>query len=440
MAARQHIRHLLVICLALLSLVACAGAGAPGAVSAPVPTAATVERGRTVLVLWHAWPAPRSQVLASLVERYNRSHPSVQVVLQAHSVATISGDLAQAISEGGGPHMALLQSHTIGSLAEAGALLPLDDLVSDADLSQLLAAAVGAARLANTSGGALYGLPISFDTLALYYSRANFASAPPSDTNSLLVVARGLTDTQSDPPTWGLALNLSLDRTIGYLYAFGGRVFDEQHTLVLGGTGRAGTEAWLSWLVSLHSDTRILASTDGITIDHALMSRQALMTFDWAHALLTYSDLWQEHLGVAPLPKLSDGNQAPKPYVQSDVIALNARIGTAERQATVDFVRYLLSAEAQSGLLQAGLQPTLISLDLATVEGVSAPIRAAALVFRSQAEQGLPMPNSREANDLVWTTLSDMHTNTLRRLLSPAQAVSDADTILRARLGRMPYP
>ncbi|WP_370650130.1 extracellular solute-binding protein [Oscillochloris sp. ZM17-4] len=439
MTTRQHIWHLLVTWLALLSLAGCS-AGAASVAGTPAPTAGAGERAKTVLVLWHSWPNPEDRALAALVERYNRSNPAVQIILQAHSVAAITSDLAMAVSEGGGPHMAILKSHTLGGLADSGALMPMGDLIPDAELSQLLPAALGSTQLQTGAEPALYGVPLTFDTLALYYNKANFAAAPPADTTALLAVARGLTDTRSSPPTWGLAINLSLDRTIGYLYAFGGRIFDENRDLVLGLDGRIGAEAWLGWVESLHSDERILASTDGIAVDNAVMTREALMTFDWSHALGAYRELWQENVGVAPLPRLSDGDRAPQPYVQSDAVVLNARIGAPERQAAVDFIRYLISAESQADLLRAGRQPALRSLDLASVEGVDPQLREAALVFRDQAAQGQPMPNSRQANDVVWGALSDMHANVLRGLLDPEQAVSEADSALRERLGLPPTP
>lgn len=439
MTAPQHIWHSIVIWLALLALIACS-AGASSVPGTASPTVRVGERAKTVLLLWHAWPSPEDQVLAALVERYNRSTPDVQIVLQAHPVATITSDLSLAVAEGGGPHMALLKSHMIGSLAESGSLLALDDLLANDELNRLLPAALASTRLSAAPAGVLYGVPLTFDTLALYYNKANFAAVPPADTDALLTVAHGLTDTSSDTPTWGLALNLSLDRTIGYLYAFGGRVFDDQHTLVLGQEGRVGAEAWLSWLSSLHSDERILASTDGIVVDNALTTRTALMTFDWSHALGTYRDLWQENMGVALLPHLSEGDRAPQPYVQSDAVVLNARIGMAERQAAVDFIRYLIDVEAQTSLLRVGRQPTLISLDLAAITDLDPQIRAAAQIFRAQAEQGQPMPNSRQSNDLVWGVLSDMHAKVLRHLLDPAQAVTEADNTLRERLSLLSSP
>jgi len=440
LAARQHTRHLLVVGVILLTLIACSAPVGPTSSGAPTPTVGASERAKMVLVLWHAWSYPEDRALATMVERYNRSSLAVQIVLQAHPVATLTSDLDIAVAEGGGPHMAILKSHTIGGLAEGGSLLPLDSLLPADELRQLLPAAIGSAQISSPTASALYGVPLTFDTLALYYNKANFASAPPDDTSALLAVARGLTDTRSNPPTWGMALNLSLDRTIGYLYAFGGRVFDDQRNLVLGLDGRDGAEAWLSWLASLHGDERILASTDGIAVDNALMTREALMTFDWSHALGTYHGLWHENMGVAPLPRLSDGDRAPQPYVQSDVVVLNARIGATERQAAVDFIRYLIGAEAQTDLLRAGRQPALLSLDIGAAKDVDPQIRAAALAFRAQAEQGRPMPNSRQSNDLVWGVLSDMQANVLRRLLAPDQAVTGADSALRERLGLPPAP
>jgi hypothetical protein len=61
-------------------------------------------------------------------------------------------------------------------------------------------------------------------------------------------------------------------------------------------------------------------------------------------------------------------------------------------------------------------------------------LRLAAIAFRAQGERAQPMPNSRAANDVVWSILIDMHAGAVRRLLSPAQAVESADAALRMRL------
>ncbi|MCX7791529.1 MAG: extracellular solute-binding protein [Chloroflexaceae bacterium] len=433
MAVPQQLRRIVILALTLLILTACSAQGGSLSTTPQLPTPAPA---RTILLLWHAWAPPADRALAVVVERFNRGNPGMQVVIQTRQVTSLRDDLASAVAEGAGPHMAIVPSHTLGGLVEEGVLLPLDGLLTTQELERLLPVAVGAVQVRHREGARLYGVPLTFDTLALYYNKANFSAAPPGDTDSLLRVARGLSDNRSDPPVWGLAYNLNLDRTIPYLYAFGGRIFDDQGNLVLGLDGRAGTEAWLEWLLVLREDEGLLASLDGITVDNALMSQRALMTMDWAHAVGRYGALWPGNLGVAPLPRLSETNRLPQPYVQSDTLVLNARLGDGpERAAAIAFTRHLVSEASQRELLRAGRQPVLMSLDLNAADlAISPELREAARVFRAQAAAGLPMPNTRAAAETVWPALIDMQSGVLRRLLTPAQAVENADATLRARL------
>jgi maltose-binding protein MalE len=433
--ALQPFWRLMLACLVLLTT-ACAAAN-PG----PSPTpAAIAEPAQTVLVLWHAWPAPEQRTLIALIDRFNRANPTVQVIPQARPIPSLAGDVSAAIAEGAGPHLALVQSHIIGSLADDGRLLPLDGLFDPATPERLLPAAIGSVQVDRGVGPALYGLPITFDTLALYFNR-QVVLRPPGDTAAMLDAARGLTSPQSDPPFWGMAYNLNLDRTFSYFYAFGGRLFDDQQNPILGVEGRSGAEAWLTWLTALRRDEGLLASLDGVTVDNALLARQAAMTIDWAHALGNYRSLWPESLGVAPLPRLSGEAAAPLPYVQSDALVLNARISGTEQRAATDFLTFMVSEAAQRELLRAGRQPVLLSLDLNAANlDLPADLRAAAEVFRRQGEAGQPMPNSRAANEIVWPILKDMHAGALRGLLTPEQAVSNADTALRVQLGLQPQP
>lgn len=436
MTARQHIRRMLAACLLLFILAACSEIPSGNPASTPA-SSADGGRNPATLVLWHAWPSPDQRALATLVERYNRSNKPARIILQAKSLPSLTSELRGAALEGSGPHIVIVQSHTIGALAADGLLLALDGLVSPAEHEQLLPSAVGGAYAADAAGAThLYGMPLTFDTLVLYYNRANW-NVPPSDTDAMLGTARGLSETTVQPHIWGLAYTLSLDKTMGYFYAFGGRIFDDEGNLVLGAEGRAGAERWLEWLVMLRQDQKLLASLDGIAVNNALMAQQALLTIDWAHTLPNYQALWGPDLGVAILPRLSDAQRDPQPYVQSDVISLNARlVDAAEQRAALDFVRYLLAEESQREFLRVGKQPTRLNLRL---DG-DTPEMEAARVFRAQARQGQPMPNSRAANDVVKDVLEQMQTTVLRGLATPAEAVTRADVLIRERLGLPPVP
>jgi maltose-binding protein MalE len=330
--------------------------------------------------------------------------------------------------------MALLPSTWVGDLAAQGALLPIDDAVTAAERQALIPAALGGAQAPDASGAPrLYGLPVSFDTLALYYNTANL-SAAPADTSTLLSSARGLGDPSAEPPIWGLALNLSLDNTIGYLYAFGGRVYAEDGSLTLGTGGAEGAARWLAWLQALNADGRILARADSsIQVDRELKDGRALMTFDWAHQVGVYRSLWGANMGVAPLPRLSETGELPQAYVRSDVLAINSRTSSAERRAAMEFMRYMVSEEAQRELLASDLQPASQAL---AIDG-DQPQLLAARAFRAQAAAGLPMPNG-PARAVVERELKVMQRQALLGLVTPEDAVREADRRLRERLQTSP--
>ena len=437
MIVRPRLFRTLMLCLAIILLFSgCSSTTTPVATSVPLPLVREdALQAPLTLYLWHAWPHPEQRTLTILVDQFNQANPTMRIVVQSRPVATLLSDLQTAVNEGRGPHLVLLQSHVLGALVDQGLLLKLNAFISPSELEHLLPVTVGTAQVSVGPSAGLYALPISFDTLALFYNRANWLR-PPTDTETWLDGARTLTDAQSTPPTWGLAYHLSLDKTIGYLYAFGGQIFNEQGELVLGTSGRAGTLRWLEWLVSLKQDPRLLASLDPMAVDNALLTQQALMTIDWAHALPTYRQLWGENLGVAVLPRMAVDETAPQPYVQSDLIALSVLVSDPEeQQAALAFTRFMISTSAQRALLVAGRQPTLADLELTSDN----PDDAIALVLRQQAQSGQPMPNSGLASSLVWAVLDDMRFNVLRGLAEPEQAIDNAELALRTRL-ELPTP
>jgi ABC-type glycerol-3-phosphate transport system substrate-binding protein len=414
----------------LLLAVAAASCGAPGTQApTPAPSAAGAPDSVT-LVLWHGWHGADRDALARLADAYNRANPQGRVRLQPVPLASFAADLRAAAAGEAGPHMALIPSTWVGTLAQAGALLPLDDLTRAEDREALIPAALAGAQSSDGNGAVrLYGLPVRFETLALLYNTANL-SAAPADTTTLLTVARGLGEPGAAPPRWGLALNLSLDNTIGYLYAFGGRIFDERGQVILGTEGRSGAERWLAWVQSLNADDRILARVDSsIRVEREVKEGRALMTFDWSHQAGAYRSLWGANLGVAPLPILSETGDPPRPYVRADVLTINSRASAAEREAALGFLRFITGPEAQQALLAADMQPARGDISLAGDE----PLMVAARAFRAQAEVSLPMPNA-PARAIVEQELKVMQRQVLFGLATPADAVTDADQRLRERL------
>jgi ABC-type glycerol-3-phosphate transport system substrate-binding protein len=234
-------------------------------------TSGNMQRDQPMtLIFWHAWPSPDQYILVKLVDRYNHTHPQVQVILQAMSLASLTSEMRTSITSGNGPHLLLLQNHIIGELAHDESLLRLDELVQQDIIERLIPTTVQGAQVQQSDGStALFGIPITFDTLALYYNTAIFETPLPEEIEGVRAMAHRVVEDARYPMKWGLAYTLSLDKTIGYLDAFDGHVLDTQGNLILNQEGRVGTERWLEWLLSLHQDHDILAIRDSITVSSA---------------------------------------------------------------------------------------------------------------------------------------------------------------------------
>jgi maltose-binding protein MalE len=378
------------------------------------------------LLLWHGWSGSARQALSRLVDQFNSQSRSGRILLQSTPLTSFASELRSQAQAGSGPHLALIPATWVGDLGREGVLLPLDQAVSSSEQQAFLPVTISGARAQDRDGTQrLYGLPLCFDTLALFYNQANILVAP-EDTDVLLQLARGL----QRPGLWGLGFNLSIDQSLGYLYAFGGQVFNEQGEPTLAGTSQQATEQWLTWLAQLNADPQLLVrSESGIQVDREVKNGRVAMSFGWAHQLPDFRRLWKEQLGIAPLPKLAATDQTPKPYVLSQVLTINQLASPAEQAAALEFVRFVTSVEAQQLLLEYDLQPARQDVALAG----DTPQAVAARAFRTSAEQGLPMPNGPE-RDRVRQELRRMLLRVLSDQAQPRDAVLEADLQLRLLL------
>jgi len=114
--------------------------------------------------------------------------------------------------------------------------------------------------------------------------------------------------------------------------------------------------------------------------------------------------------------------------------SINARASTAERAAAAEFLRFMISEEAQRELLQADIQPARRDLSLKGDD----PQRTVARAFRGQAEQAVPLPNSL-THSVVDEELRIMLERVLLNQASSSDAISEADGRIREKL-KLPNP
>lgn len=401
------------ICGGMLIWVLCA-CGTPAITPDSAPTATPVDTP-TTLVVWHALGGNNEAALRDVLSQIADTN-GFRVVIQRIPITDIQAEVAGAFAQSRGPHVVVLTSGQLQSLLVNDCCLAINTLLDvatrDAIDQQVLATAQDRAAQ-------IYGLPISYELPVLYYQRQNVLSAPTTS-DDLLSIARSL----RNPPQWGLGIDISLDTMYGYIAAFGGEIIDTQGNVVLAGSGRAGTEAWLRWLTSLNNDELLMAKLNAVfRIERSLGAGQLSMVIDSSANHQTYAQLWGAATGIAPLPQLSITNQAPHPFVTSTVVVLNKHLSTAELVASRQLLNGLMSIPIQQQLATYGIQPVHRQLSLADQPN--------ALAIREAVREAVAPPAVLMRYD-VYAVLRTMVQQVVVGAQTPNDAVTSADQQLRS--------
>lgn len=307
-----------------LVLVACGLGSAPG------------EQVEGRILLWHAWSAAEAEVLDALLDMFTDIYPRVHIVRSALPPEEIIEEYTERAEMGLGPDLLLAPAQSICALAPAGLIRPLEPLAPDTD--PYYAPALDTVRYEE----ALYGLPLTLRTAALYYNRS-LADGPPASLDALLAEASA-----------GRSVVLTTDAYYAYwgIRAFGGRALDD--------TGRAlvdqgGFANWLGWL-------KIAQSTPGVilTPEHEI----ATALFAEGHVAFYAGSseelpalrevLGEDAVGVAPLPAGPYGSAGP--LLESQAVLVNA--ASNEAALSLRLAAFLSTPEQQERLArQAGSLP-----------------------------------------------------------------------------------
>jgi multiple sugar transport system substrate-binding protein len=160
---------------------------------------------KITLVYWGLWEDPK--VMNTIFDEFHRQNPNITIDYKKRDINQYKDSLITQISGGSGPDLFRFHSSWTPTLTKV--LLPLSsEVISPSDFKRSYYPVVLNDLVRS---GAIYGIPLEIDTLALYYNKAIFASAgltPPTTWNEVASVAANLTveDGNGDIQTAGIAL------------------------------------------------------------------------------------------------------------------------------------------------------------------------------------------------------------------------------------------
>jgi arabinogalactan oligomer/maltooligosaccharide transport system permease protein len=336
------------------------------------------------VVLWHAYRADEERGLQKCVQVYNDAHRDVSVEAVAVPYDAYAYKLEAAIPRGNGPDLFVGKHDDVGEFSRLGLIQPID-----APAEGFLDGTVDPLRM----NGKLWGLPLTFKSLALYYRRDKLPH-PPTTTEELLAQAKQVGFAYESGNMFYQAV---------WLHGFGGRFLDERNHPELNSPPSIRSFEFLHQLEAV--------------LPPESTSALATQLFNDGRAAMTINGPWFTGeiapgvpFAVAPLPAVSETGRPAAPLVNMEAVMLAAR--AKEAPAAVAFARWLASTEAAKIRALEGHQPVADRAAWEDPRVAGDPILSA---FKTQLASTVPMSNAREMR-FVWEPAQ----RALRRVLRGA--------------------
>ncbi len=374
------------------------------------------------VTLWHGWTGAEADTLNNqILPAWQAANPDIKINVLAVPFDQLKNKYQTEVATGGGPDLLIGPADWVGELAGADLIKPLDDLVTADELAAYVPSAVDALEY----DGKLYGLPESIETVALYYN-TDMVPTPPKSTAELEQMSADIN--AADSSKYGLALYSDFYHPAGYLFGWGGQIFDENNHSAF---GSPETVSFLNWIKDLTSKPGIYQQNDDASISSLFKEGKAGMVINGPWALGDYqAALGADKVGVAELPVISENNDAPaKPFLGVKHIMLNSNDSDDQAALAMKFAQFFTGAEVGKILADsAGHLPANIGVDVS-----DNPIASA---FVAQAANSTPIPTIPEMGQ-VWTPAQDMISKVISGDATAEEASAEAVKTINDAIDQM---
>ncbi|WP_089090931.1 ABC transporter substrate-binding protein [Nodularia sp. NIES-3585] len=321
-------------------------------------TIRTGETGVIHLTLWQGVnPPPNRDILQNLVDKFNQTHPNIQVEsLYAGQQDQQTPKILAAVVGNAPPDLLWYNPTIAGQLVELQALIPLDEKLENSPVKAEIDPALFESM---EYQGKLWSVPFATNNVAVYYRPSLFQAAGitelPRTWEQFREVAKKLTrDTNGDGRInqYGMFLPLgkgefTVFTWLPFMWSSGGELVngEGQNAAAVMLEDNAGAIAALQFWRNLIDDgSAILSSPErGYETGDLIAGNVAMqVTGPWSLGEFTTSGV---DFGVFPIPV----NQEPATSVGGENLFLFKT--TPEReQAAFTFAEYAMSAEFQTEL------------------------------------------------------------------------------------------
>ena len=331
----------------LLAFVMVGCGGGTGAATTPTPSTVT-------LTYWYTEGTSETPVILQLIQQFEQKNPNIKITAEYKPFGQTQAAFATAAQAGKAPDILRSDVGWATQFASLRYLLPIDQYVSQSDLSDYLSAPLAYDKY----NGHLYGLPQVTDFLALLYNKAELTkagiSSPPATMADLETDAKKVI--QSGAAKYGFETSGASYFALPFLWAFGGGMIDPNNNILV---NNAGSVAGLNFLLKLQNTDKVMPAkvdfTNGYTnMVNDLKGGQTAMIFDgpWEVSnILTGSAFTgnSSNLGIVGIPT-GPGGQTGSP-VGGQTYVIYA--GTPHPAEAYKFISFMSSTASQVAIAKA---------------------------------------------------------------------------------------
>lgn len=369
----RHQRFAWLAPLASLAL-ALAACGAPAQSPASVETSAPTEAGAAspeetpalsgTITFWAAYDqvGPEFKTMnEEVIQAFEAMHPGVTVELQGIPYDDLRQRLITGIAGGEVPDVLRADIIWVPEFADQGALLALDDEMSDFD--EFAGQVFEGPLSTNLWNGKYYGLPLDTNTRVLFGNTAVLEAAGFSEMPATIEEFEEFMATvaEMDGEVFGYAEGGTGGwNVLPWIWSFGGAITDDEITQATGYLNGEGTVAAVTklkeWLDNGWLSPSILGG--GSPTSEQIGNDQAATVLEgpWMPPIFEaqFPDL---ETVLTPVPEGPGGSSSV--VGGEDVVVFSQ---TENKELALEFVRFLLSEEAQLAMGKVGQMPVLTAL------------------------------------------------------------------------------
>lgn len=386
--------------------------------SAVAPTEVPPTPEPVTITFWHGYNEVETEMLnGTVIPAFEASHPGTHVEALNVPYDEFRRKLLTAIAGGTAPDLIRADIAWVPEFADMGALAPLDEIMQD--FGEYASAVFPGPLSTNFLNGSYYGLPLDTNTRVLVYNEDMFEAAgvsgPPETIEQFLEACsriRALDEDKycfADGGTYAWAMN-------PWIWSFGGDVTDPDITMARGYYNGPNTLAAYEFLRGLLESGYLHPGQIAGGLDTwGLFGRgEVAMIIEGPWFPPSFAGMFPDmRYGMALMPAGEGG--AISVVGGEDIVMFQQ---SQHKEAAAEFIRFMLSAESQLNMAEAGQMPVLSSADVETAALEQHPYFGIFLEQLQTSRARTPHP--------AWPQMEEILTTTSAAIISGQRGAQEA--------------